>query len=181
MIESKKHHSMKLVSKCFLVSCQKAFIGASVDNIRTCACAEECDAVVVEYKCPWKHRTLPPKEAFLTPEIGGQRRGNTFYLDVESQYYFQVQVQMFVCEMKLCDMVIWTERGIILVSVPFDSILMQSVVDTLHMFWTANVLPYMVQELTGLNKGILCRIIDALLMIVSFIINFGMVVINSSY
>ena len=46
-------------------------IGASVDNIRTCKCNVDCQDIVVEYKCPWKHRDQPPKEAFLTPEIGG--------------------------------------------------------------------------------------------------------------
>ena len=60
-VESKHHHKLTLESKGFLISSKKPFIGASVDNIRTCACVEECAVAMVEYKCPWKHKDKPPK------------------------------------------------------------------------------------------------------------------------
>jgi hypothetical protein len=72
-------------------------IGASVDNIRTCSCNEDCENVVVEYKCPWKHRNITAKEAFVTPEIDGKVEDNIFSLRTTASYYFQVQLQMFVC------------------------------------------------------------------------------------
>ena len=90
-VECKKHHKLSLLSKGFLPSRKKSFVGASVDNIRTCSCEDNCPDVVVEYKCPWKHRHIPPKEAFLSPEIGGEINGNTFTLKSGSRYYMQVQ------------------------------------------------------------------------------------------
>ena len=51
-VESKKHHKLKLISKGFLISRKRPFIGASLDNVRTCGCAENCSEVVVEFKCP---------------------------------------------------------------------------------------------------------------------------------
>ena len=54
-VECKKHHKLTLVSKGFLNSKSRPFIGASVDNIRLCSCATNCPHIVVEYKCPMKH------------------------------------------------------------------------------------------------------------------------------
>lgn len=105
-IECKKHHKLSLISQGFLISLKKPMLGASVDNIRSCECADNCPKITIEYKCPWKHRHLNPKEAFLTPEVGGQRCEDTFSLSPNSQYYFQVQLQMFVdrtrCICSLC-------------------------------------------------------------------------------
>lgn len=156
-VETKKHHNLRLISKGFLISQKKPMVGASVDNIRTCACAENCLKTVVEYKCPWRHRHLYPKEAFLTPEVGGQRCGDTFSLSVNSKYYFQVQLQMFVCNLTLCDLVVWTEQGIFAVSVTFDSNFVKSLCSKLEDFWLSHVLPFMVNQLTGseLKNGML--------------------------
>lgn len=62
-----------------------------------------------------------------------------------------------------------TKHGVFSVPMPFDRIFMHSVMEKLQIFWTAHVLPSMVQELTGLivlNNGMLttkinvCRIIE---------------------
>ena len=75
----------------------KALPGASVDNIQKCQCSDGCPDSVIEYKCPSKHRDLHPREAFLSPEIGGIKDGNKFALKPTAQYYFQVQLQMVKC------------------------------------------------------------------------------------
>ena len=66
-LESKKHHKLSIISKGLLIFKPKPIIGVSVDNIRTCSCNEGCADVVEEYKCPWKHRNITAKEAFVTP------------------------------------------------------------------------------------------------------------------
>ena len=53
-------------------------IGASVDNIRKCKCDIGCQNILMEYICHWEHRDLSAKEAFLTPEIGGNVIEETF-------------------------------------------------------------------------------------------------------
>ena len=120
-VESKKHHKLRLIDKGFLISTQKPFIGASLDNICTCDCAESCPDIEVEFKCHWKHRHLSPKESFLTPEIGGQKVRNDFSLKRQTLYYFQVQIQMFVAGLTLCDFVVWTTQGLFSVAVPYDT------------------------------------------------------------
>ena len=95
IVERHNHHKLQLLPKGFLISSKKPFLGASPDNICRCHCSTGCSDVVVEYKCPWKHQDLHPKEAFLTPEIGGVMENNVFTLSTTSPYYFQVQT---LCE-----------------------------------------------------------------------------------
>ena len=116
-------------------------IGASVDNIRTCKCSIGCQDIVVEYKCPWKHRGKPAREAFLTPEIGGTVIKKTFSLKKTSSYYSQVQIQMFVCGLSLCDFVVWTKKGI------FVFPIVTSLCKEIESFWYRHVLPVMIQNL----------------------------------
>ena len=51
-----------------------------MDNIRTCCCEGNCPDVAVGYKCPWKHRSRCPKDAFVSPEIGGEMNANKLAL-----------------------------------------------------------------------------------------------------
>jgi hypothetical protein len=136
-----------------LPSRKKPFVGASVDNIRTCSCEDNCPDVVVEYKCPWKHRHIPPKEAFLSPEIGGEINGNTFTLKSGSRYYMQVQLEMFVTELDSCNFVVWTEHGILSVSIPYDETCMENALSKLERFWMHHVLPVMTNRLSNAHKG----------------------------
>ena len=117
-VASHTPHKLKLIPKGFLISPSKLFLGASVDKyIQKCQCSDGCPVRVVEYKWPWKHRDLHPKQAFLTPEIGGIQNGNKFALKSTSNYYFQVQLQMFVSGLTLCIFVVWTNKGIFTVEV----------------------------------------------------------------
>ncbi|CAH3158260.1 unnamed protein product [Porites lobata] len=140
------HHKLKLIPKGFLISRSKPFLGASVDNIQKCQCSDGCPVRVVEYKCPWKHRDLHPKQAFLTPEIGGIQNGNKFALKSTSNYYFQVQLQMFVSGLTLCIFVVWTNKGIFTVDVPYDPSFMSVVCAKLEKFWTSQVLPFLITD-----------------------------------
>ena len=95
-----------------MISRNKPFLGGSPDNITHCKCTPPCKSIVVEYKCPWSHKNLDPKEAFLQPEIGGMWENNTFSLKQNSRYYHQIQVLMYVTELQECDLVVWTCKGI---------------------------------------------------------------------
>ena len=147
-VASHTHHKLKLIPKGFLISPSKLFLGASVDNIQKCQCSDGCSVRVVEYKWPWKHRDLHPKQAFLTPEIGRIQNGKKFALKSTSNYYFQVQLQMFVSGLTLCIFVVWTNKGIFTVEVPCDPSFMSIVCAKLEKFWTSQVLPFLISEVS---------------------------------
>ena len=69
LVAGKKHHKFKLCHKGFQICKQKPFMGASVDDLRSCECSSKCGNAVVEYKCPWVHRNNDPKEAFVSQQV----------------------------------------------------------------------------------------------------------------
>ena len=90
---------------------------------------------------------MHPKEAFLTPEIGGTVSKNGFALK-PSEYYFQLQLQMFqVSELSLSILVVWTKQGVFTVEVPFNASFMTEVCSKLEMFWFQQILPFMMNTL----------------------------------
>jgi hypothetical protein len=147
-VERKRHHKLTLVSKGLLLSKSKPFLGVSVDNIRMCSCATNCPNVVVEYKCPMKHRDISPNEAFLTSEIGGKKVGNKFLLKPTCHYYTQVQLQMFVTGLGSCDFVVWTKHGILSVNVPYNAVFIERNMKKLQRFWISYVFPLLVKKLS---------------------------------
>ena len=82
-----------------------------------------------------KHRNISPNEAFLTPEVGGKKVGNKFFLKPTCPYYTQVQIQMFVTMLKSCDFVVWTKHAIMSVQVQYDAVFMDKIIDKLQRFW----------------------------------------------
>ena len=142
-VQNHLHHKVKLTSRGFVISKSKPFIGASVDDVRSCECVQNCDRVIVEYKCPWLHKELSPKEAFLTKEIGGQQIGNKLQLKRDAKYFYQIQMQMFVLGLKLCEFVVWTKKGITTIQVPHDSTFTKTVCAKLEKFWISQVVPLM--------------------------------------
>lgn len=92
------------------------FLAASPDGISTCDCHGDA---VLEIKCPFKYKDLRSTEIL-------QIQDTTFCLDAYGnlkkthQYYDQVQTQMLVTNYTQCNFVIWTEPGLVIVSVPRD-------------------------------------------------------------
>lgn len=114
-----------------------------------------CQNIVVEYKCPWKHRDRPAKEAFLTPEIGGTVTEEGFTLKKNASYYYIVQLQMFVCGLSWSDFVVWTEKGIFVAAVPFGEEFVASLFKGVESFWYGQILPVVINELTNTDPVIL--------------------------
>ena len=72
----------------------------------------------------------------MSAGVGGKQEGEKLSLKKNSSYYYQVQMQMFVHELSLCDFVVWTTFGIFLVEVPFDEQFVISLVANLKEFWS---------------------------------------------
>ena len=144
--EGRKHNKIQLSTKGFVISKQKPFLGASPDNIRSCKCKRSCQNVLVEYKCPFSHKEKDPKEAFLSREVGGMKNNGEFLLKPSTRYFYQVQLQMFVCELSACDFEVWTTKGIFITQVTFDPKFMESICVTLETFWVTHVIPRMMKN-----------------------------------
>ncbi len=147
-VERHKHHKIRLEPKGLLISNKKPFVGASLDNIRRCRCSTNCPPVVVEYKCPSETQRLGPQRSIFDTRHWWIKEGSNYLLSTSSQYFYQVQLQMFVANLMQCDFVVWTRKGIHTVQVPFNKGFFQQVCGKLAKFWKANILPLLVSRLS---------------------------------
>ena len=85
------------------------FIGASPDGIVNCDC---CPKGVLEIKSPYCHRN----ESIISATVNDKKfclreEDEILHLDCSHQYYYQVQTQIFVCDVAYCDLCMHFRRG----------------------------------------------------------------------
>ncbi|XP_077492150.1 uncharacterized protein LOC144103258 [Amblyomma americanum] len=100
------------------ISTEQPFPAASPDGIINCTC---CKEGVLEIKCPFNGRdecaralaTL--KNSCITIVDGAVK------LKEHHPYYYQVQMQMYVCKANYCNFVLWTLKDFIVIRVYKDA------------------------------------------------------------
>ena len=104
-----KHTNLQVAECGLFINPQWPFVGASPDGIITCDC---CPKGVLEIKCPFCHRgesiaaAITSDKNFCLTEVDGQ-----ISLDHCHAYYYQVQTQIFVCNVDYCDFCVCTFSG----------------------------------------------------------------------
>ena len=106
-----KDHTLFEITECGLVIDPLfPFLGATPDGLVTCAC---CGNGTLEIKCPFSCRKKELKEVaeensrfFLS-----QKEDGTLELKQSHQYFYQVQLQMKLCNVEYCDFVAWKKDG----------------------------------------------------------------------
>ena len=103
----RKHNGFEVSDSGLVINPAWGHIGASPDGTVKCNC---CTNGVVEIKCPFCHRndtilydSAQDKKFCLKRNADG-----TLNLDRLHAYYYQVQTQIFVCEVDYCDFVVCT-------------------------------------------------------------------------
>ena len=97
------------VTKCgIFVNKRSPYIACSPDGII------ENGQGLVEVKCPWSIRNLPPNspDALKKPSYRGMLQENELKLKKSHKYYYQIQWQCYVYGASYCDFVIYTLCGI---------------------------------------------------------------------
>nr|XP_055074611.1 uncharacterized protein LOC129454126 [Misgurnus anguillicaudatus] len=109
-------------------------LGASPDGIASCTC---CGKVAVEIKCPYKYRDglrgSSEDPYFCLDKNGQLKKGH--------QYYHQVQLHMFVCNVQSCDFVVWTQKEVKITRIARDEEMLQAVLPKAEVFFKQRVLP----------------------------------------
>ena len=100
------HNNLKISENGLFVNPQWPFIGASPDGIITCEC---CTRGVLEIKCPYCRREESIKSAAANDKhFCLIQQGSRLYLDHSHAYFYQVQTQLFVCDVEYCDFCVCT-------------------------------------------------------------------------
>jgi len=91
-------------------------LGASPYGRITCDC---CGMGILEIKCPYKYLECVPTD-IDDPAFCILRTPDGLMLNSNHQYYYQVQLQLILCEVIYCDFVVWTPKGIVNVRIQPD-------------------------------------------------------------
>ena len=126
------------------------FIACSPDGLARCDCH---GIFLVEVKCPFKYKDVMPTHPTALQDtqycLDGQ--GN---LKQKHPYYCQVQTQMLVTSVEVCDLVIWTSSGMHIISVPRDCDYINSLKLKLTDFVTEHLIPEIIhQKLQRINEA----------------------------
>lgn len=95
------------------ISTKYHFLAATPDGVLNCSC---CGKGVLEIKCPYNGRERTVRELAASDSACLSTVDGTVMLKKEHSYYYQVQMQMLVCEVGYCDFVLWTTKDFIVLS-----------------------------------------------------------------
>ena len=119
-----KVHKDLSISKCGLVINQQwPYLGASPDRIQYCGCHGK---FLIECKSLFAKRNLLPLVA-ASDKLEKMPNGDVM-LKQETSWYYQIQGQMAITEVGNTDLIIYTNKNILVVSVPFNKSFWQTVI-----------------------------------------------------
>ncbi len=144
-IIGKKHDSFKRSKTGFHISQKHPFIGASPDGIVCCTC---CGTGLVEVKCPFNCSKKDEKlENVSFLKSSGT---NLAQLDTNHKFFYQVQIQMYVLELKYCDFVAWCKRGdkieLYVERILFNQVFIDNFIPKATLFFREVILPELLSK-----------------------------------
>ena len=135
-----KHCDLLLKESGLVVNPLWPFLGASPDCIQYCKCHPK---TLVEIKDLFSKRNLLPAVAAADKLI---RTTNGYQLKEETTWYYQIQGQMAITGVKHTALVIYTNKGILIVPVEFDPLFWLKILKKLQLFFVEHLAP---ELLTG--------------------------------
>ena len=100
-----QHESFSVKDSGLVVNCEWPFIGASPDGIINCSCHGKG---VLEIKCPFCHQESTIQSAAMDKSFCLKQSGEKLCLDKKHAYYYQIQTQLFVCDVEYADFCVCT-------------------------------------------------------------------------
>lgn len=135
--EYKKSTTNDVVLCGLVVSPEHCFLAGSPDGLVG-------DLTVLEVKCPYSIR-----DQLISEENLGflERKQNMLSLKENSNYYYQVQTQMYVTGREYCDFCIWTRQDFKIVSVVRNNdIIFKLIIPKTKQFYEEHVVPALVKK-----------------------------------
>ena len=148
---SKIHANFKIKSVGLTVKADEPHLAASPDGIFSCDC---CGKGVLEIKCPFKYRDglegCESDTSFCLNE--------NYDLRPSHPYYAQIQLEMYVCQMDMCDFMVWTKTGSVICRLQRDEAFLQQSIPRAEVFFKEHLLPELLcrREDPKLAENTLC-------------------------
>ena len=133
-----KHENFKISNVGLFIDDTHPFLGASPDGMVECSC---CGKGVLEIKCPYCQKDDLPEsnDSFCMIKEDGK-----WTLKHNHGYYYQVQLQLHICDVSYADFMVWTENNIATERILEDTEFFNSKFDDVKHFFIYGVLPEIV-------------------------------------
>lgn len=122
----RQHQSYNQIRSGLVISPEYPEFGASPDGISNCNC---CKKSIFEIKCPYKLRNESGFESLLTfknPYLM-KTDDNKYNLNKNHEYYYQIQMQLALTDLDICNFIIWNKGELLIIKITRD-----------HDFWLEN-------------------------------------------
>ena len=113
-------------------------VGCSADGLVECAC---CGQGTCEIKCPFCSKDKTAHDAARQKNSRLLEMNGKLSLDRQHAYYYQVQAQIFICEVEFCDFILWTEQDIHIERILPDNVFWKNAVAKATKFFFIGILP----------------------------------------
>ena len=152
MLAPPSHVNCSVQRAGFRISVEMPFIGASADGYVVCDCHGKG---VIEAKCPYTDRNtslsdLLTKDDFILDSSYAVRQNH--------QYSIQMQLQMYVCNVAYCDLVVWQPESILIVRVYRDAEFVTTLLPKLRDVWVRHIVPELltrsIQKQSSISSGL---------------------------
>ena len=131
-------HTEPLMSDSGLVvKPNEPWFGASPDSLITCSC---CGKGAVEVKCPFTLKDVGLENAINSGSFYVKKE-QSFILVKNHSYYYQVQHEMYVCNVSYCDFVVWTPIEFVVVRIKIDEEFTATIHQKCFEMWKKIILP----------------------------------------
>ena len=138
-----KDETVELTDSGLVLDSQEHWPGASPDAIISVS-DEKC---VVEIKCPYAARNMTVKEAISNVKsFCLSRTDNKIILKSTYRYYYQMQVQLYVCKATKSDFVVWTPKDLYFMIVCINNDFLQTIIPTPKTFYFQELLLALASE-----------------------------------
>lgn len=113
------HQNVKVYTTGLIISTEDSHFAASPDGIVECDC---CGSGCIEIKCPYVL-----KDGNISLESFVELRTSCLVsiddeigLNRNHEYYYQIQLQMYVCRLMFCDFVVWCKEWMYIERICYD-------------------------------------------------------------
>ena len=100
---------------------------------------------LIEIKCPFSKRNLHPQDMLKDKNFYVELRDGMPHLKEEHSngYYYQIHMALDLSQLKFCDFIVYSFKGMIIIRIPFSGI--SFIKPTEKLFFKNYALPYLIK------------------------------------
>ena len=141
---SKTQNSLIVINCELILHPLYPFFGVSPDGIINCSYCSCCSSGVLEIKCPYRCKDKSVNEMVEERNFCLETVDGSLSLKRNHAYYYQIQLQMKICEVEYCDFVVWSKESIFYERILINTEFIDNAIEEAEPFVKLALLPELV-------------------------------------